>query len=163
MLAAGCERNAENDALSLRQELNPPAGAYVRARACTVEDVACQTLVDLYERKPGFKESLTSALAAADIPVPDWLAVALSTKILRQTQGPDSVVTGRACEPRNCAEFLYVGPAAALKVALYAMLAGGLLALLYLCLPAGRFKEGKHIPYAVAISIGAVLVLGEMS
>ena len=108
VLLVGCDRNADNEALSSRQELNPPAGAYVSAKACTQEDAACQTLVDLYERKPGFKESLISSLAAADITVPDWLPVALSTKLMRQAQESDSVVTGRACEPRNCAEFLYV-------------------------------------------------------
>lgn len=58
---------------------------------------------------------------------------------------------------------LFVGPVAVMKVALYAMLAGGVLALLLLCLRTGRFIEGKNIPYAVGISIGALLVLAEMN
>lgn len=108
VLMAGCDRNAESGLSSVRQELNPPTEAYVNARTCSEADATCQSLVDLYDRKPGFKESLRSALAAAEVSVPEWLPVALTSKLIRQDRGGESLVIGRACEPRNCAQFLYV-------------------------------------------------------
>lgn len=152
VLLVGCDRNADNEALSSRQELNPPAGAYVSAKACTQEDAACQTLVDLYERKPGFgMVSASQALLGAGV---GFLIFLLPYVIGRMGAGDVKFLTVIG---------LYVGPVAVMKVALYAMLAGGVLALLLLCLRTARFIEGKNIPYAVGISIGALLVLAEMN
>lgn len=58
---------------------------------------------------------------------------------------------------------LYLGPILVIKVALYAMLAGGVLALLAFAYQ--KLKGGRHVglpvtvPYAIAISTGALIVL----
>lgn len=104
----GCDRHRETEQALAREELNPPAAAYVSARACSAEDLSCLSLIDLYERKPGFKESVQSAFSGGDMSLPPWFSEGLTTRLIRKTQGSDTYVMGRTCEPRNCAQFLYL-------------------------------------------------------
>lgn len=110
MLLAACDRFGQgNTPTSARDELNPPASAYTQAAPCTPEDNACHTLVDYYQRKPGFKENLQRELDEAGIPRPLWIEDALTTSVKRSTLNEVPVMIGHACEPRNCAQVLYVG------------------------------------------------------
>lgn len=92
-----------------REELNPPQQAYTQAVPCGPSDLACQTLVDLYMKKPGFKELLSSQMVQSGLAVPDWLSEGLSSRLVVKSIEDQPVVTGRACEPRNCAQVLMVG------------------------------------------------------
>ena len=98
----------EGDRQSARDELNPPSAAYTQVVPCSSEDASCKTLVDFYERKPGFKEMLQSSLSAAGISTPKWIDEALSAKLSTKTHNDQRVTFGRACEPQNCAQILYV-------------------------------------------------------
>lgn len=106
VLLSACDRQGAIEAT--REELNPPTSAYTNAAPCSAEDAACQTLLDMYERKPGFKEQLVTALEASGVARPLWLESALSTRLLRTTYQSSPLIIGRVCEPRNCAQLLYV-------------------------------------------------------
>lgn len=92
-----------------REELNPPANAYTEAIPCTQQDTACQTLRDFYQRKPGFKETLHRALDDAGVSRPLWLENPLTTAITRTNLNNEPLLIGHACEPRNCAQVIYIG------------------------------------------------------
>lgn len=106
VLLVACGQHDARD--SARAELNPPANAYTQAAPCSAEDTNCQTLLDMYERKPGFKEQLVVALELSEIARPLWLDNALSTRLVRTSDHGVPLVMGRVCEPRNCAQILYV-------------------------------------------------------
>lgn len=106
VLLTSCSRSDERG--TERAELNPPASAYTQAAPCSEGDASCQTLLDMYERKPGFKEQLVVALDAAGLARPLWMDNALSTRLIRTTYRNTPLLIGHACEPRNCAQVLYV-------------------------------------------------------
>ena len=108
VIAACSGRGDDETGRAARNELNPPESAYTQAAPCAVTDSGCQTLVDFYDRKPGFKELLLQALAQAEIPDPNWLGEALTSRVQRTTLNDAPYIVGRACEPRNCAQVLYV-------------------------------------------------------
>ena len=109
LLAACGQEGKDGDRQAMREELNPPSVAYTQVVPCSLEDASCKTLVDFYERKPGFKEGLQQAMSAAGIGHPKWLEEALSTKLISKKLNDQLYVVGRACEPQNCAQILYVG------------------------------------------------------
>lgn len=92
-----------------RDELNPPPSAYTQAAPCTQQDSNCQTLLDFYQRKPGFKEILHRALDEAGISRPLWLENPLTTAVTRTALNNEPLLIGHACEPRNCAQVIYIG------------------------------------------------------
>lgn len=106
ILLSGCGRQDARE--SSREELNPPLSAYTQVIPCSPEDTSCQTLLDMYERKPGFKEQLLVALEQSGLGRPLWLDKALSTRLIHTNFREVPLLIGRACEPRNCAQVLYV-------------------------------------------------------
>lgn len=108
-LSACGERGQEAGQNRMRDELNPPPAAYTKSAPCGLQDEACQTLVDFYKRKPGFKETFIQVLSAAEMNLPLWIERALTTSVQRVQLDGDTLLIGQACEPRNCAEVFYVG------------------------------------------------------
>gem|GEM_PF-3354940 len=109
LLLTSCGQDGnKGDRQAARDELNPPSSAYTHAVPCSIEDTSCKTLVDFYERKPGFKEILMNSMDVAGIGLPKWMDVALSTKLISKKLNDQIIIVGRACEPQNCAEILYV-------------------------------------------------------
>lgn len=92
-----------------REELNPPASAYTQVAPCALGDSGCRTLVDYYLRKPGFKERLLQVLDEGGVNRPLWLENALANPLKRDALNNEMIVIGQVCEPRNCAQVLYVG------------------------------------------------------
>lgn len=92
-----------------RDELNPPASAYTQAAPCSPQDSTCQTLLDFYLRKPGFKENLLRTLDDAGVSRPLWMENPLTNGVSHTSLNEVPLVIGHACEPRNCAQVIYVG------------------------------------------------------
>lgn len=110
LAVVACDQHGQGGAQAPnRDELNPPASAYTQAVPCTLEDRSCQTLVDYYQRKPGFKETLLRTLDEAGVNRPLWLEGALTTSVVHSNVNDSPLIIGHACEPRNCAQVIYVG------------------------------------------------------